>query len=100
MPIDNGHNDIAEEAMHPGTNATVFQAEVFVVERAASHLIFTETKNKNIFMNCDSYKLQFWLLTTPKLSPKKSLTQYWRLTHWERTTRYSTHEMDPSTLFG
>ena len=51
--INYSHNDIAKEAIHLGNNATVFQAEVFAVERAASHLIFTETKNKGV-VNCDS----------------------------------------------
>ena len=37
-----------------GNNATVFQAEVFAVGRTASHLIFSETKNKNLVINFDS----------------------------------------------
>ena len=44
--INNSHNDIAEEAIHLGNNATVFQAEVFAVGKAASHLIFAETTKK------------------------------------------------------
>ena len=36
--INNSHNDIAEEAIHLGNNATVFQAEVFAVGRAASNI--------------------------------------------------------------
>ena len=39
---------------HLGNNATVFQAEVFAVGRTASHLIFAETKNKSVIINCDS----------------------------------------------
>ena len=52
--INCSHNDIAEEAIHLGNNATVFQAEVFAVGRTASHLIFAETKNKSDVINCDS----------------------------------------------
>ena len=48
------HNDTAEEAIHLGKNATVFQAEVFAVGRTASHLIFAKTKNKSFVINCDS----------------------------------------------
>ena len=44
--INNSHNAIAEEAIHLGNNATVFQAKVFAVEKEASHLIFAETKLK------------------------------------------------------
>ena len=51
--INNSHIDIAKEAIHLGNNATVFQAEVFSVGRAVSHLIFTETKNISV-INCDS----------------------------------------------
>ena len=52
--INYSHNDIAKEAIHLGNNATVFQAEVFAVGRTASHLIFAETKNKSVVINCDS----------------------------------------------
>ena len=52
--INNSHNDFAEEAIHLGNNATVFQAELFAVGRAASHLIFAETKNKSVVIDCDS----------------------------------------------
>ena len=41
--ISNSQNKIAKEAIHLGTNATVFQAAVQAVARAASHLIFAET---------------------------------------------------------
>ena len=54
MLINNSQNDNAEEDIHLFTNATVFQAEVFAMERAASYLIFAETKNKKVFINCDS----------------------------------------------
>ena len=43
-----------EEAIHLGNNATEFQAEIFAVGRAASHLIFAETKNKSVGFNCVS----------------------------------------------
>ena len=46
--------DSAEEAIHLGNSATVFQAEVFAVGRTASHLIFAETNNKSVVINCDS----------------------------------------------
>ena len=52
--INNTHNYIAEEAIYLGNNATVFQSEAFAVGRAASHLIFAETKNKSFVINCDS----------------------------------------------
>ena len=49
MFINNSHNDIAEEAIHLGTNATVLQAE------AQSHWEEQHpTKNKNDVINCDS----------------------------------------------
>ena len=54
MLINYSHNDSAEEAIHLGNNATVFQGEVFAVGRAASHLIFALTKNKSVVINCDS----------------------------------------------
>ena len=57
MLINYSHNDIAEEAIHLGNNATVFQAEVFAVGRTASHLIFAETKKKSVVINCDSQAL-------------------------------------------
>ena len=66
----NSHNDIAEEAIHLSNNATVFQAEVFAVGRAASHLIFAKTRKncchklRQPGCNYGSY------LTTLKLSPK------------------------------
>ena len=64
--INNSHNDIAEEAIHLGNNATVFQGEVFAVGRAASHIIFAEIKIKNVVINCDSQAAIMTLLTTPK----------------------------------
>ena len=54
MIINYSHNDTAEEAIHLGNNATVFQAEVFAVGRTASQIIFAETKNKSVVINCDS----------------------------------------------
>ena len=55
--INYSHNDIAEEAIHLDNNATVFQTELFAVGRTASHLIFAETKNKSVVINCDSQAL-------------------------------------------
>ena len=52
--INYSHIDNAEEAIHLGNSATVFQAEVFAVGRTASHLIFAETNNKSVVINCDS----------------------------------------------
>ena len=52
--INCSHIDSAEEAIHLGNSATVFQAEVFAVGRTASHLIFAETNNKSVDINCDS----------------------------------------------
>ena len=52
--INYSKNDIAEEAIHLGNNATVFQAEVFAEGGTASHLIFAETKKKSVVINCDS----------------------------------------------
>ena len=66
------HNDIAEEAIHLGNNATVSQAEVFAVGRAASHLIFAETKNKNVFINCDS-QAAIMALDNTKIKSKTTL---------------------------
>ena len=37
MLINNSHNDIAEEAIHLGNNATVFQADFFL-QRKEQHL--------------------------------------------------------------
>ena len=37
--INNSHNDIAEEAIHRGNNATVFQAEVLQWEEQHPHNI-------------------------------------------------------------
>ena len=53
MLINYSHHNIAEEAIHLGNNATVFQAEVFAVGRTVCHLIFAETKNKSVVINCD-----------------------------------------------
>ena len=65
MLINNSHYDDAKEAIHLGNNATVFQAEVFAVGRAAFHLIFAEMKNKNYIINCNSHAA-IMVLTTPK----------------------------------
>ena len=51
--IINSHNDMAEDAIHLGNNVNMFQAEVFSVGRATSHLIFAEIKNKNVVINWD-----------------------------------------------
>ena len=65
MIINYSHNDIAEEAIHLGNNATVFQAEVFAVGRTASHLIFAETK-KRVLPSIVIVRPQLWLLITLK----------------------------------
>ena len=70
--INNSHNDIAEEAIHLGNNSTVFQAEVFAVGRAASHLIFAETKNKSVFISCNSQAAIMFLENT-KIKSKTTL---------------------------
>ena len=43
-----------EDTVHLGLRATVFQAEVYVVGRAASHLIQCGVEGKSIIINCDS----------------------------------------------
>ena len=47
--INYSHIDSAEEAIHLGNSATVFQAEVFAGGRTASHLIFALTKSSTPF---------------------------------------------------
>ena len=74
--INYSHNDIAEEAIHLGNNATVFQAEVFAVGRTASHLIFAETKNKSFVINCDS---QAAIMALDNAKIKSKITLYARL---------------------
>ena len=44
--INYSHNDIAEEAIHLGNNATVFQAELFAVGRTASTLYSPKQKTR------------------------------------------------------
>ena len=70
--INYSHIDSAEEAIHLGDNATVFQAEVFVVGRTASHLIFAETKNKRVAINCDS-QAAIMALDNTKIKSKTTL---------------------------
>ena len=70
--INYSHNNIAEEAIHLGNNATVFQAEVFAVGRAAFHLIFAETKNKSFVINCDS-QAAIMALDNTKIKSKTTL---------------------------
>ena len=70
--INYSHNDIVEEAIHLGNNATVFQAEVFAVGRRASHLIFAETKNKSVVINCDS-QAAIMALDNTKIKSKTTL---------------------------
>ena len=73
MLINYSHNDIAEEAIHLGNNATVFQAEVFSVERTASHFIFAKTKNKSVHViNCDS-QAAIMALDNTKIKSKTTL---------------------------
>ena len=69
---DNSHKEIAEETIHLGNNATVFQAAVFAVGRAASHHIFAETKNKSVVINCDSQAAMMALENT-KIKSKTTL---------------------------
>ena len=71
--INYSHNDIAEEAIHLGNNATVFQAEVFAVIRTASHLVFAETKNKRVVINCDSQAAAIMALDNTKIKSKTTL---------------------------
>ena len=72
MLISFSHKDISEEAFHLGNNATVFQAEVFAVGRTASHLIFAETKNKSVVINCDG-QAAIMALDNTKIKPKTTL---------------------------
>ena len=43
-----------EESVHLGMNATVFQAEIFAIGRAAEHITNSNTNGKHIIINCDS----------------------------------------------
>ena len=83
MVINYSHNDIAEEAIHLGNNATVFQAEVFAVGRTASHLIFAETKNKRVVIKVtwdvaerERTKHNIW--TQWRDAPPSHFTRVWR----------------------
>ena len=66
------HKNIAEEAIHLSNNATVFQAEVFAVVRTASHLIFAETKNKSVVIDCDR-QAAIMALDNTKMKSKTTL---------------------------
>ena len=66
------HINSAEEAIHLGNSATVFQAEVFAVGRKASHLIFAETNNKSVVINCDS-QAAIMALDNTKIKSKTTL---------------------------
>ena len=70
--INYSHIDSAEEAIHLGNSATVFQAEVFAVGRTASHLIFAETNNKSVVINCDS-QAAIMALDNTKIKSKTTL---------------------------
>ena len=70
--INYSHNYIAKEAIHLVNNATVFQAEVFAVGRTAPHLIFAETKNKSVVINCDS-QAAIMALDNTKIKSKTTL---------------------------
>ena len=70
--IDYSHIESAEEAIHLGNSATVFQAEVFAVGRTASHLIFAETNNKSVVINCDS-QAAIMSLNNTKIKSKTTL---------------------------
>ena len=61
--INNSHNDIAEEAIHLGNNATVFQAKVF---SGKSNIPPTIYSLKSVQNCCHKLQQQLWLLTTPK----------------------------------
>ena len=52
--IEINQNATVEESIHLGLEATVFQAEVFAVGRAASHLLQSGVEGKNVVINCDS----------------------------------------------
>ena len=83
MITNYSHNDINEEAIHLGNNATVFQAEVF-------HLIFAETKNKSVVINCDSQAV-IMALDNTKIKSKTTLEAVLVVvlsTSWEKTTRF------------
>lgn len=43
-----------EESIHLGMNATVFQAEIFAIGRAAEHITQSNVCGKQIIINCDS----------------------------------------------
>ena len=81
--INNSSNDNTEEAIYLYTNATVFQAEVFAMERAASYLIVAETKNKNVVINCDSQAAI--LALDNKIKSKTTINAVLALKKWERT---------------
>ena len=70
--INYSHIDSAEEAVHLGNSATVFLAEVFAVGRTASHLIFAETNNKSVVINCDS-QAAIMALDNTKIKSKTTL---------------------------
>ena len=59
--INNSHDDIAEEAIHLGNDATVFQAEAFA-----------ETKNKSVVINCGS-QAAIMALDNTKIKSKTTL---------------------------
>ena len=66
--INYSHNDIAEEAIHLGNNATVFQAKVFAVGRTASHIptSFSPKQKTRVLSSIVIVRPQLWLLTTLK----------------------------------
>ena len=87
MIINYSHNDTAEEAIHLGNNATVFQAEVFAVGRTASHLIFAEANNKSVVINCDS-QAAIMALDNTKIKSKTTLEAVLALNKLGETTRF------------
>ena len=72
MLINNSHNNIANETIHLGNNATVFQAEVLQWEEQHPTLYSLKLKNKNVVINCDSQAANMALDNT-KIKSKTTL---------------------------
>ena len=52
--ISFNQTNIKEESIHLGMHATVFQAEIFAIGRAAEHILQSNVCGKHIILNCDS----------------------------------------------
>ena len=63
--INYSHNNIAEEAIHLGNNATVFQAEVFAVGRTTS-TVYSPKQKTRVLSSIAIVRPQLWLLTSLK----------------------------------